>query len=149
MMTLSENHLTQAAPIINEKLEPRSNSLPGTWYYSSNHILINNERVKRGLQPLTRRRDLDEMARTQSEAMAKGQQLFYEAPNTLQKDIEISHRWLGENVARGKSIRHVHEKLMNSNADRANFLDCRFNYLGIGSTRGNDGRLYICQLFLG
>uniref|UniRef100_A0A7S4RMZ1 SCP domain-containing protein n=1 Tax=Ditylum brightwellii TaxID=49249 RepID=A0A7S4RMZ1_9STRA len=149
MMTLSEHLVRPSESNMNDNFSPRSKSLPGTWYYSSNHILINDERVERKISPLTRRRDLDEKAREQAEMMANDQKLYYEDPNILTENLSPSHRWLGENVARGKSIRHVHAKLMESTADRANIIDNRFNFMGIGTARGKDGKLYICQLFLG
>eukprot|EP00957_Ditylum_brightwellii_P190566 14506629-Ditylum_brightwellii.AAC.1 len=134
---------------MNGNFSSRSKSLPGTWYYSSNHILINDERVEAEVSPLKRRRDIDEKAREQAEMMANNRQLYYGNPNVLAENLGISHRWIGENFAKGESIRHVHDKLMESTADRANIIDSRFNFMRMGTARGKDGELYICQLFLG
>mmetsp|Transcript_1683 Transcript_1683/g.2152 ORF Transcript_1683/g.2152 Transcript_1683/m.2152 type:complete len:149 (-) Transcript_1683:602-1048(-) len=148
-MKLSEHLIRPSDSNMNGNFSPCSKSLPGTWYYSSNHILINDERVQRKVPPLKRLTDLDEKAREQAEMMANGRKLYYEDPNILTENLGLPHRWIGENVARGKSIRHVHAKLMESMADRANIIDSRFNFMGIGTARGKDGKLYICQLFLG
>mmetsp|Transcript_15161 Transcript_15161/g.22154 ORF Transcript_15161/g.22154 Transcript_15161/m.22154 type:complete len:149 (+) Transcript_15161:226-672(+) len=148
-MKLSEHLIRPSDSNMNGNFSPCSKSLPGTWYYSSNHILINDERVEAEVSPLKRRRELDEKAREQAEMMANDQKLCYEDTNILTENLEFSHRWVGENVARGKSIRHVHAKLMESMADRANIIDSRFEFMGIGTARGKDGKLYICQLFLG
>eukprot|EP00957_Ditylum_brightwellii_P161474 12294915-Ditylum_brightwellii.AAC.1 len=92
MMTLSEHLVRPSESNMNDNFSPRSKSLPGTWYYSSNHILINDERVERKISPLTRRRDLDEKAREQAEMMANDQKLYYEDPNILTENLSPSHR---------------------------------------------------------
>jgi len=128
----------------------RSRNLPGTWYYSNNHVLVNKERVKRRIPPLMRRTQLDELAREHAETMAAEDALYHSDPNTLVQKIGRPSRRLGENVMYGDSIREMHRIMLESaGADKNNMLDRRYLTMGMGTARGQDGGLYMCQIFRG
>ena len=128
----------------------RSQQLPGTWYYSSNHVLVNKERVKRRISPLVRRTQLDELARQHAETMAAQDALYHSNPTDLVQKIGRPSRRLGENVSFGESIRDIHKTMMTDNgADRNNVLDRRYLTMGMGTARGPNGGLYMCQIFRG
>jgi hypothetical protein len=128
----------------------KSRSLPGMSMYASNHIMVNQERVSRLTAPLSRLQELDECAREQAEEMAAQQRLFHCDPAEVQDFLENrTCRRLGENVARGCCLHDIHKAMMQNISDRNNILDRRFCNFGMASVRGEDGLLYVCQLFRG
>jgi hypothetical protein len=56
---------------------------PGIWYYSSNHVMINQERARRQIEPLIRLEELDEMALLRVEDMAAKDNLYFVNPEWL------------------------------------------------------------------
>jgi uncharacterized protein YkwD len=130
----------------------RSRKLPGADYYSSNHILVNEERVKRVIAPLHRLRELDELAREHAKVMARAQRLFHSNPTDLQAKFQRPFRQMGENVAAGRSIRDIHKYMMKNtacNTDKYNILHRRYTHMGMATAKGADGQLYLCQIFRG
>lgn len=115
----------------------KEEEIHSTSYFASNHVLINRERMKRGLRPLTRNIAMDEQARKSAEAMANSNGL-----NPLQTT------YVG-NVLRGESIRSIHRSTMQQKQgrERKNLLNPYFQDFGVGTAKGEDGMLYMCQLF--
>jgi hypothetical protein len=108
-----------------------------TWYYSSNHVLVNRERMMRGIPPLMRSIALDEMARNiatlcEQTGQCQGIPSFYNG-----------------NVIRGESIRSIHEQTMKlACAERENLLNTDYREFGMATHKSTrDGSLYLCQLF--
>lgn len=108
-----------------------------TSYFASIHVLVNRERMKRGIRPLTRNVAMDELARQNAQRMAES--------------VGVSHletTYIG-NVLRGESIRAVHRATMQNKdgRERENLLNPYFQEFGVGTAKGDDEMLYICQLF--
>lgn len=131
------------------KILVRSRHLPGTSHFASNHIMVNKERSKRVTAPLVRLHELDELARKQAQRMADKSDLFHSFAGEIQMNFNRPSRRFGENIARGKAIHDIHMQMMRNRADRNNILDRRFTNMGMGSVRGSDGNLYLCQIFRG
>lgn len=129
----------------------RSRQLPGTWYYSSNHILVNQDRIKRTIAPLIRMRELDELARAHAEKMAADRRMIHISPAVVTCALkDKTCRRLGSNVAKGQTIREIHGNMMQyKQSHRNNILDRRFINFGMGTALGTDGDLYLCQIFQG
>lgn len=127
----------------------RSRNLPGTWYFSSNHIMVNQERTKQTVAPVSRMRILDELARQHAEEMAAESRLFHTKATVIRECLDCNVNRLGENIARGESIRSIHGAMMRTLADKNNILDRRFTHIGMGTARGKNGELYMCQIFRG
>jgi uncharacterized protein YkwD len=128
----------------------RNQRLPGTWYYSSNHILVNQERSRRTMAPLRRMVELDELARIHAEQIAQEGELRHVEPDALRYALtNIPYRRLGENVAKGENIRAIHNNMMSTLSNKNNIIDRRFTHFGIGTALGKDGELYLCQIFRG
>eukprot|EP00538_Stauroneis_constricta_P001209 CAMPEP_0119562690 /NCGR_PEP_ID=MMETSP1352-20130426/21212_1 /TAXON_ID=265584 /ORGANISM="Stauroneis constricta, Strain CCMP1120" /LENGTH=304 /DNA_ID=CAMNT_0007611139 /DNA_START=116 /DNA_END=1031 /DNA_ORIENTATION=+ len=96
---------------------------PDSDYISSNHVMVNNERTNKLVQPLVRLPALDEIARTQAESMARAGQLSHQDPNELADAIHRPSTRLGENVARGSSTREMHMVMMKNASDKNNIID--------------------------
>jgi hypothetical protein len=127
----------------------RSGHLPGTWYYSSNHVMVNQERIKRMIAPLVRMRELDEIARENVDEMASENRAAHSDPNFLKMRFQRPARRLGENVATGSSIRKIHEAMMETRSDSNNIIDRRYTHMGMATAKASDGELFICQIFRG
>jgi uncharacterized protein YkwD len=108
-----------------------------TSYFASNHVLVNRERMKRGLRPLTRNIAMDELARENAKRMAETGGV-----------TPIPATYVG-NILRGESIRAIHRAIMQNKEgrERANLLNPYFQDFGVGTSKSADGMLYICQLF--
>jgi uncharacterized protein YkwD len=141
---LSEEEMVGRMMLKSRKL-PKNNG-----YIISNHVMINNERTRLSIAPLKRMPVLDEIARAQAKIMAEEDQLFHSNPEELREEIagqEVGRR-IGENVAKGADLRAIHKNMMtNSLADKNNLLDRRYTSMGVGTGKGSDGTLYLCQIF--
>ncbi len=114
--------------------------------------LVNAERAKNGLKPLTHDWELSRVARYKSQDM-KDNGYFshtspvYGSPFQMMKKFGISYRTAGENIARGQATpQAVVNAWMNSAGHRANILNASFTHIGIGYVAS--GR-YWTQMFVG
>lgn len=131
-----------------DQIMAKDRNLPGTWYYSSVHILINKQRIKRNIPALTRRIELDQLSRERAAAMAESGTVQHGDPDDTQFRLYPCRRF-GENVASGADIRSIHKDMVENGADLNNMLDRRYTYFGAGTAKGKDGALYMCQIFKG
>lgn len=132
-----------------DRIMDRSRDLPNTWYYSSNHVMVNRERSERTIALLVRMPELDEIAREHAEAMAKENRKFHSDPTSLKMKLSQPARRLGENVAKGGTIREIHRKMMTISSDAYNILNSCYSHFGMATAKASDGELYICQIFRG
>jgi len=99
--------------------------------------LVNQERSKAGLKPLTMNSNLSKVA------MAKAQDMYnnnyfdhqsptYGSPFDMMKSFGITYRSAGENIAKGQSSpTEVMNQWMNSPGHRANILNGSFTEIGV------------------
>ena len=113
--------------------------------------LVNAERRKAGLAPLTEDWQLSRVARYKSEDM-RDRGYFshtsptYGSPFQMMKSFGISYRSAGENIARGyKTPSAVVNGWMSSSGHRANILSPSFTHIGVGLA--TDG-YYWTQMFI-
>ena len=113
--------------------------------------LCNAERAKVGLAPLTMVVELNNAAQVRAEEIYT---LFsHDRPNgtkyrTILDEKAISYMGCGENVAYGfRTPEAVVEGWMNSEGHRANILNEKFTYIGIGYYKGPNNYNYRSQLF--
>lgn len=100
--------------------------------------LVNIERRKNGLSPLSEDWQLSRVARYKSEDM-RDRGYFshtsptYGSPFDMMKSFGISYRSAGENIAKGQSSPEaVVRAWMNSPGHRANILSKSFTHIGVG-----------------
>jgi uncharacterized protein YkwD len=113
--------------------------------------LVNQERVKEGLAPLT----IDTKVQVAAQVRAKEcEQLFsHTRPDgssfsTALKEQNVSYRSSGENIAWGqRSPEEVMKAWMNSSGHRANIMNPNFTTIGVGYYENATGTDYWCQLF--
>ncbi len=114
--------------------------------------LVNSERAKNGIAPLTYDWQLSRVARYKSQDM-KDNRYFshtspvYGSPFQMIKSFGISYRAAGENIAKGQATpAAVVNAWMNSSGHRANILNASFTHIGVGYV--SDGN-YWTQMFIG
>jgi hypothetical protein len=108
-----------------------------TWYFSSNHVLVNRERVERGIPVLRRSIRLDELARDHAQKLAEG-------------GFVTTKSSIPANTFRGHSISQIHQATMcreGQCTERENILNPDLNEFGMATKKGTDGLLYLVQFF--
>lgn len=117
--------------------------------------LVNIERAKNGLKPLTMNAEVNKTATLKSQDMAKLNYFShtsptYGSPFDMMKKYGISYRTAGENIAMGQtSPEQVMQGWMNSSGHRANILKSSFTQIGVGVAKNSNGQLYWTQQFIG
>ncbi|ACL75780.1 CAP domain-containing protein [Ruminiclostridium cellulolyticum] len=117
--------------------------------------LVNAERAKNGLKPLTMNSQVNKTATLKSQDMAKlgyfdHNSPTYGSPFDMMKKYGISYRTAGENIAMGQTTpEQVMKGWMNSPGHRANILKSSFTQIGVGVAKNSSGRLYWTQQFIG
>ncbi|MEW4211784.1 CAP domain-containing protein [Priestia megaterium] len=115
--------------------------------------LVNQEREKQGLTPLTLNKKLSDVARTKSkDMMDKGyfdhNSPTYGSPFDMMKQFGIEYTTAGENIAKGQqSPEDVMNAWMNSDGHRKNILNPDFTEIGVGYVKGDT--TYWTQQFIG
>ena len=113
--------------------------------------LVNIEREKNGLSPLTEDWELSRVARYKSQDM-KDKGYFshtsptYGSPFQMMKSFGITYKSAGENIAKGYSTPEMVVKgWMNSSGHRANILNKSFTHIGVGYVQSGN---YWTQMFI-
>lgn len=115
--------------------------------------LVNQERQKQGLKPLTLNKKLSDVARAKSkDMMDKGyfdhNSPTYGSPFDMMKQFGIEYTTAGENIAKGQqSPEDVMNAWMNSDGHRKNILNPDFTEIGVGYVKGDT--TYWTQQFIG
>ena len=113
--------------------------------------LVNLERAKHGLSPLTENWELSRVARYKSEDMRKNNYFShtsptYGSPFNMMKSFGITYRTAGENIAKGYSTPAVVVNgWMNSSGHRANILNSTYTQIGVGYVSAGH---YCTQMFI-
>lgn len=116
--------------------------------------LVNVERAKVGLKPLSENVKLSKVARIKSQDMINKKYFShysptYGSPFDMMKKFGIRFRAAGENIAMGqKTPKEVMNAWMNSAGHRRNILNPNFTQIGVGVAKDSKGRLYWTQMFI-
>ena len=113
--------------------------------------LVNAERAKEGLSPLTI--DVKVQAAAQVRAKECEQRFSHTRPDgtsfsTALKEQNVAYKSAGENIAWGQSSpQEVMNGWMNSSGHRANIMNPNYTSIGVGYYQNANGTNYWCQLF--
>ncbi len=150
---LPDNTLPENPPV-NDSTEESvpENSTPEEHPFLKEVVaLVNTERAKKGLSPLTINTKVQAAAQVRAK---ESEQLFsHTRPNgssfaTALKEQNVSYRRAGENIAWGqKTPEAVMKAWMNSSGHRANIMNPDFTTIGVGYYVNANGTPYWCQLF--
>lgn len=114
--------------------------------------LVNKERKRAGLNPVTLNTDATTAAQVRAEESSVS--FSHTRPDgtsfaTALKDAGVSYRSCGENIAWGqKTPEQVMEGWMNSAGHRANILNASYTEIGVGFYQNASGVNYWSQLFI-
>lgn len=113
--------------------------------------LLNQERVRAGMQRLQWNQDLADAARAHSDLLARHKKLSHQFSGEAQLQQRAGKAGarfdaVAENVAYAPTVRDLHNGLMHSPPHRANILNPEYNAVGI-SIVDRDGELYATQDF--
>ncbi len=116
--------------------------------------LVNAERAKAGLEPLSVDMRLTELARKKSQDMIdKGYfshtSPTYGSPFDMMKAAGIQYRTAGENLAGAATVKSAHNALMQSDGHRKNILNPNYDHIGVGIIDGGPYGLMVTQMFTG
>lgn len=106
--------------------------------------MTNADRAAARLKGLSTANDLQSLAQSRSNEMAKAGRIYH-TPN-LGSRVSGWKR-LGENVGRGPELRDIETAFMNSPSHRENILDPGFSQLGVGVTFDGKEFLYVAVIF--
>lgn len=104
--------------------------------------LVNQERAKAGLKPLTENAKLSNMAMDKAKDMSNNNYFdhnspTYGSPFDMMKKYGISYSYAGENIAKGqKTPADVMNAWMNSQGHRANILNGNYTMIGVAYYNG-------------
>ncbi|QGQ46532.1 CAP domain-containing protein [Metabacillus sediminilitoris] len=111
--------------------------------------LVNQQRAKAGLRPLTHRADVKNVAQKKAEDMINSNYFSHTSPNygspfDMLKTFGISYSYAGENIAKGqKTPQEVMNAWMNSSGHRANILKPEYDVIGVGFYHGAWVQMFI------
>ena len=115
--------------------------------------LVNAERVRAGLRPLTENWEISRVARFKSQDFIDRNYFAHNSPTygtpfQMLRSFGISFSAAAENIARGqRTPAAVMNSWMNSPGHRANILNPSFNQIGVGVARDRDN-LFWTQMFI-
>ncbi|AIQ13441.1 CAP domain-containing protein [Paenibacillus durus] len=100
--------------------------------------LVNQERAKAGLAPLTALDSLNKVAAAKATDMRSNNYFShtsptYGSPFDMMRTFGVTYNYAGENIAKGqRTPEEVMNAWMNSPGHKANILNKNFNYIGVG-----------------
>ena len=151
----SDNNTTNNNTTVKPQEKPVTNNTDFSAYQQQVLNLVNIERTKRGLSPLTFDSNLSNVATKKSQDMVDKKYFdhtspTYGSPFDMMNRFGVSYQAAGENIAKGqKTPEEVMNSWMNSSGHRANILSSNFTKLGIGIAKDSNGTLYWTQMFVG
>lgn len=115
-------------------------------------VLVNEARKSENLPPLARNARLEQAALDHSRRMLAQGRISHDTghgnPARRVELVGLNPKATGENVAMALGIPRVHRVLWNSPSHRENLLLRRWDEIGIGIVAGEDGTLFVTQLFI-
>lgn len=109
--------------------------------------LANNFRSRNGVAPLAQAGDANAKAQQHANDMAARGDIYHSS--SMSSGLEPGWSSVGENVGVAGSVSEVESMFEQSSTHRANLLNSGYNQIGAGVAQGADGRIYVCQIFVG
>jgi uncharacterized protein YkwD len=126
---------------------PSLTTSPTAAYETEVLRLVNVERAKAGLRPVSRSTCAEGYARTWSQTMARTGTFAHQSLTPIMSGCKA--RGAGENIGYGNvTPAQMMTMWMNSSGHRANVLRASFTHLGVGAAVTSTGRWYVTQDFL-
>ena len=107
---------------------------------------INGIRASKGLGPLAVYGELRSVARGWTDQMVANGGISHNS--NLAGSVSANWSKLGENVGVGGDVNSLMNAFVNSPAHYKNIVDPAYNYIGVGVSYGDDGRMYTTHDFM-
>lgn len=157
--TATTNVQPTQKPVVTPRPMPTVPKTPntGTSYSSADEArmlgYINEDRAKKGLSALVMDAQLVKLARMKSLDMINKnyfshQSPTYGSPFDMMRNNGVKFSSAGENIALNSDVLKAHVALMNSPGHYANIMSTSFTHVGIGVVKGQNGAIYITQMFI-
>jgi uncharacterized protein YkwD len=116
-------------------------------------ILVNNERTRSGLAPLSVDSRLTRLARLKSQDMIENNYFAHRSPvygsfGDMLRENNIRFNLAAENIGMGGSIKAIFSAFMNSSAHRSKIMDPRYTHTGIGVKQDSRRGYIVTQHFM-
>jgi uncharacterized protein YkwD len=109
--------------------------------------LVNQLRAENGLDLLSKASDATAKAKQHSDDMAAETRMYHSG--SMASGLKSGWSATGENVAMGGSVGSIESNLEQSAGHRQNMLNAEYNQIGVGVSVGDDGMLYVTEVFVG
>ena len=106
-------------------------------------VATNDLRAEHGLTALDQQEGLVDQARAWAATLAARGSLQHSDPDGW----SVAWSAVAENVGASTSMDDLVARLMASDSHRANMLSTKYTHMAVGTTVGEDGRIYAVQLF--
>lgn len=142
------------APVVTKPEQSTNTNTSVSSYEKQVADLVNAERAKAGVAPLTLDSSISNVARTKSKDMANNNYFAHTSPTygsagNMLSQFGIKYSAWGENIASGqKTPQQVVTAWMNSQGHRENILSPTFTKLGVGYATNSNGVAYWTQMFV-
>lgn len=115
--------------------------------------LLNQDRLRNGLAPLTLDAELCRIARIKSADMRDGGYFAHESPTygdirAMLRQFGYAFSAAGENIAHHANVDKAQAAFMSSSGHRAAILSSAWTKVGIGIVTDGDGFIYATQVFV-
>ena len=110
--------------------------------------MVNQTRREKGLSALVRNDKLVAMARGQSDRMEDRGNIYHN-PRLGAEATERGLDWerVGENVGMGPNVDLIQQAFLDSPHHYENIVHPSYNHVGVGVVKGDDGKMYVTQVF--
>ena len=114
--------------------------------------LLNEDRAKNGLPPLTLDPELSRLAQLKSSDMNSNHYFAHESPtygnaSQMLSAFGYDYQGVGENIAHHANVEKAEAAFMSSDGHRSNILGSQWDKVGIGIAYDANGNVYVTQLF--
>ncbi len=114
--------------------------------------LLNSDRARYGLPPLTLSPELSRLARIKSEEMRDLHYFSHTSPTygdvrQMLTTFGYAYRGAGENIAHHATVEKSQAALISSPGHRRNMLSKAYTHVGIGIALDEKGYVYLTQIF--
>ncbi|MDR1642532.1 MAG: CAP domain-containing protein [Clostridiales bacterium] len=117
--------------------------------------LVNEARIKEGLEPYTWDERLNKVAKLKANDMIKNKYFNHSSPEygtpfIMLKNLGILYKTASENIAKDTSPESAFQKMMDSLPHRSNLTSARFNKMGVASSDepNEEGKTLMVQIFI-
>ena len=114
--------------------------------------LLNEDRARNGLPPLTLDPELSRLAQLKSNDMNSNHYFAHESPtygnaSQMLSAFGYDYQGVGENIAHHANVEKAEAAFMSSDGHRRNILGSQWDKVGIGIAYDANGNVYVTQLF--